>query len=179
MIGKVKLTQEQADALKDYLADCKGDISEAIDEHSNVYCDPDNGWFGDYTALNKITPSDMARALLIGYEVEKTFKVGDWVFNKSSDAVIEIIAVEYANILNGENCNVRHATPEEIKAEQERRAWKSIGREVGEFRDGDIGVDCIGFIRRKVMSINEKYKAGDLDGFYPAESFIKFGGADE
>lgn len=193
MIEKVKLTQEQADAIKTWLLGRGGD--EAKTELLNVHaknntnnCDCYNVWGGVYKSLNHLDSSDMARALLIGYEVEETFKVGDWVRYWRTDCSaiigkIEVIA-EKERLFKADNCPderqisdiTRHATLKEIKAEQEHRAWESIGREVGQFVPGDIGVSHNGETFKAQYNLKNLYEKGELKGIYPAGPFISFGG---
>ncbi|BAQ11342.1 hypothetical protein OXB_2871 [Bacillus sp. OxB-1] len=133
-------------------------------------------------------------ALRTGYEVEEKFKAGDWVVVE--DCPCERIVgkvqrikdiskystctrFEYEDWWSDEHkTKLRHATPEEIKAEQERRVWAKIGREPGEFREGDIGI-LLGRESSYSLWKNLKnlYEEGELKGFHPAESFIEFGGA--
>lgn len=72
---------------------------------------------------------------------------------------------------------IRHATPEEIKVEQERLLWKSINREVGEFRSKDIRINENGepIIVNDTKHARMLFEKGKVKGFYPAESFISFG----
>src|SRR5699024_6673411 len=89
--------------------------------------------------LNDLSILDMARALYEGYEVEETFKVGDWVKDTSTNAVIKIKDRQHRNNINDPRYStVRHATPEEIAEEKQRRWWAKHGREVWELRENDI-----------------------------------------
>ena len=129
------------------------------------------------------------------YEIEETFEVGDWVafIKLLGDHIIskvENVSREKVNTdhvaSNGykqsfDKENIRHATPEEIKAEQERRLWKSIGRDVRAFEIGDIYVDINNNCReiyngKSVSEARRVYDGGRIKGFYPAESFVSFGG---
>ncbi|ARK23591.1 hypothetical protein SporoP37_02045 [Sporosarcina sp. P37] len=138
------------------------------------------------------------------YEVEPEYNAGDWVVwhgdvvkikypqttERKDDGrcyftIIRSDDSTYTNILRS---NIRHATPEEIKAEQERRQWAEIGREPGEFRDGDVVLtafdsisDQVNLIKKctNLLIAKQEYKSKIIKGFYPAESFIEFGGADE
>ncbi|RDW17613.1 hypothetical protein CWR48_13940 [Oceanobacillus arenosus] len=85
------------------------------------------------TVLDDVRVYDVARAFFIGYEVEPEFKVGDWVVYEQGNVG------QYGDkpiVLK--NPVVRHATPEEIAQEKERRWWKLHGREVWELKQGDI-----------------------------------------
>lgn len=177
MTGKIKLTQEQADAIQEWLLQKYGNKAELLNAHAQVV-GKQGGWpeGNPYESFNGLDQSDMARALLIGYEVKENYKVGDWVVYEGE--VMEIVAVEFAEILNKNNAEreIPHATPKEIKAEKERRVWKSIGRKVGEFKRGDVGVLHNGLSVRKLDNLTNLYEGGSLQGFYPEESFVLFGG---
>ncbi|WP_342512828.1 hypothetical protein MKY34_19825 [Sporosarcina sp. FSL K6-1522] len=194
MIGKVKISQSQADAIEVYLLENDNDREEFIN------------WFGinrkyrnslndNYKPLADLMYSDLARALLIGYEVEPEYKGGDWIaFEKVPGSgkvlvgVIEKVGIRSVDTDyladNGYKQNfsmdrIRHATPEEIKAEKERRVWKSIGREVGQFKvgdayrttDGDWG--AVISEQSKVM-VERYYSSRKIAGLLPAESYVDF-----
>src|SRR5699024_245521 len=106
-----------------------------------------DGWVGNLVNLNGITKDEMARALYIGYEVEETFKVDDWVTSVSG-ATCQITKIrgeevwgQWNRLTVTENyikkVNVRHATPEEISKEKQRRWWARHGREVWELKVND------------------------------------------
>lgn len=138
-------------------------------------------------------------ALRIGYEVEEEYKVGDWkkvqlangnwVIGKIDTIAFEDIIMNYLDE-DGIWQRVRelaersfNPTPEEIKAEKERRVWARIGREVNEWKEGDaydhrnylvkFYVDGSDLSKKKAK---EAYDNGKVKGFYPAEYFISFGG---
>lgn len=101
----------------------------------------------------------LAQAIEYGYEVEEDFKVGDWVVYEYSNLIGKIIEKPEHNYLTDilygsipqmftREC-LRIATTEEIEAEKKRRAdeekkvWSDLGREVNEYRKGDIvEYDC-------------------------------------
>jgi hypothetical protein len=83
---KVKLTKEQADALKLSIADYGTD--NVMDYH-----DSDN-WVGRLEPLNDLPHSELARALYVGYEVIEEYKPGDWVLNEDGVHVGKITLVE-------------------------------------------------------------------------------------
>lgn len=190
MTEKVKLTREQAEAIKELK---KRKFDDDVIVHNTVFYQVTERERDTlYTALKDIHLDSLIRALYIGYEIEEEYKVGDWVViteeHNSKGKVLQIKIVESA-ILNLDYGNgfqswwpvssLRHATPEEIKTEQERRVWAKIGREVGEFRDGDLSIGKDGFEYKTIQGMNAAYKESDLKGFYPAESFIEFGGGEE
>jgi hypothetical protein len=148
------------------------------------------------------------KAITEGYEVEPQFKVEDWVahinggsfMGQSNVKVVEILSFDdddgHATYGDGNYSiptgYIRHATPEEIKAEKERQLWKSIGREVGELKEKDFVVYENRYFRlfnnmgcglygnhMDPMYASELYKKGYLSGFYPVESFISFESGEE
>lgn len=156
MIGKVKLTQEQADFIEKYLF-AVADVEEMLE-----------GFAGTrdlvrsvFHPLQGLGVSDLARALLIGYEVELEYKTGEWVRYWKSDSLAGIgLISSYKNVrqfvrFEGEekwretDCITRHATPEEIKAEKERRVWVEI-------EEGDV----LFHKHRKTLGIFKYERAG-------------------
>lgn len=126
---KVKLTREQAEAIEKK----KSTGSAAVAKHLE-------GWtWKENKCLNDLSMEQFVKALYIGYEVEETFKVGDWVKDTSTNAVIKIKDRQHRNNINDPRYStVRHATPEEIAEEKQRRWWAKHGREVWELRKGDV-----------------------------------------
>ncbi|MET3657875.1 hypothetical protein [Sporosarcina psychrophila] len=160
MTEKVKLTREQADAIDTMARATKG-----------------------------MLVVDLLRAIQEGYDVEPEYKVGDWIVRLNGTtflndkAVVRVDKVSdihlfYDHDIGIDKIRIRHATPEEIKVEQERRVWAKIGREVGEFRKGDVRITkgtVSGFVRTNCeKNAKDEYENGELKGFYPAESFISF-----
>lgn len=153
MNEKVKITAEQAEAIKTWCAD--GDIAELLEYHAEMIYRAD-GWLkgGFYEPLNDLDQSDMARALLIGYEVEPEYKVGEYIVyeNEHLKNTMKIVSLNNERIAvepiyeGFKGCDtisvnsplIRHATPEEIKAEKERGWWAKQGRDVWELKQGDV-----------------------------------------
>lgn len=142
MTEKVKITAEQANAIELYLT--RHSASTLINNHAkSTY---NNGWLvdGEYYALNSLTQSVMAKALYIGYEVEpEPCRVGDWLYDPGSEIIGEVgedlviwgdgiksTRVYVEKLLKSND--IRHATPEEIQAEKERRNRKWAGIEEGD-----------------------------------------------
>src|SRR5690606_17331433 len=156
---KVKVTREQAEA-----------IEFAKKNHPNIdivkayvnYRD----WrlCGELDSLKLLEFDDLIKALYNGYEVEPEFKVGDWVvidYKEHGTKVGKIkgyIKKDAFYIDNnhaaGSIMNTRHATPEEIVAEKERRWWAKHGRDVWELREGDILFDALYSVFQEVLRIN-------------------------
>lgn len=127
---KVKLTREQAEEIE--IRNKGFAKEETIKNH--IF-----GW-SYIECLNELTLDEMIRALYIGYEIEETFKVGDWVFDRES--VYKIISKHHADDLNkGMYLKARHATPEEIEEEKQCRWWAKHGRKVWELRQSDVLVN--------------------------------------
>lgn len=187
MAEKVKITQEQANALE-WLQKIEGEEmgweqGRLIKSHAKDI----NDWHDEAIALRGMPLLTLVDALRIGYEIEPEYKVGDWIAftegHEKSGRVYQVaqLTENLANIDYADGFaswwpinEFRHATPEEIRTEKERRLWKTIGREVGEFKDKDKGIHACGVSIHDKSSIKKCYEGGTLKGFYPAESFISF-----
>ena len=167
---KVKLTQEQSYAIEQLRTYDFEDVLIMRRRKDMPYL---------YSSLDSLTVDELGSIFFNpdSYEVEETFKVGDWIYDKVTHETSKINTQGRAEGISNYPYNFRYATPEEIKAEKERRVWAEIGREVGEFRGGDIGISKNGNTYRDNPSMLSKlHVLKNLKGFYPAESFIKFGG---
>jgi len=146
-MSKVVLTKEQAEAIETLKKEKS--FREIIWLNLNA-----NTWGGTYVEkpkriIVKMDFDDLIKALYIGYEVKPEFKVGDWVYHQSDGIVSQITRVNFNKLVpdaintDGHkgwiSCeDIRHATSEEIKQEKERRWWEKHGREVKEYRKGDL-----------------------------------------
>ena len=138
---KVKLTQEQANIISNISLDELGEWFYK-DERTNTDM---------YEALKDFTMEEIAKAKIEGYEVEPKFKVGDWVIRTldfgryhEKGRVFQI-----ANFDDRENIyaddggpshlpgSIRHATPEEVSKEKQRRWWSKHNRGLWELREWD------------------------------------------
>lgn len=184
---KIKLTVEQGKAIESLL------VVMSADGILNEFARGVSSSCGScWQYLNELPMSELARALLVGYEVEETFKVGDWVSLIGSPlTTFKIYAVRNSHAvpdwLKGiYDCGdtdvrdwmqfntIRHATPEEIKAEQERRVWKSIGRRYQEIKVGDISIfkdNTFGRIVNVELAIRD-FECGHIVKLYPIETAI-------
>ena len=181
MTEKVKVTAEQAEAFDRITK--KYSIERIIRDWIKSEYDK---FLPHNECLRELSLEEFMRILYIGYEVEKEYAVGEWVVfrNISGQTVTaKVIAVQYGNErIQFDSISgwqpiayvVRHATPEEIKAEKERRVWAGIGRKVGQFMYGDVGVSHSESIWTELSSLKTLRDSDDLKGFYPAESFISF-----
>lgn len=137
-VKKVKLTQEQANAIerikdKDYAIN----VLVAGKRPDNPLCE--------------LEVSELAKAFYIGYEVEPEFKVGNWAVWRSTEGIDVIKQIEKVegyriwadwldegSLLFAPSDEIRHATPEEISKEKERRWWAKHGRGVWELKKNDV-----------------------------------------
>ena len=138
----------------------------------------------------------MLDALRIGYEVEpEPLKVGDWIVVEDCPCERIIGKVQMLTDIEKyptfirfryedwwsikKETKLRHATPEEIKAEMERRVWAKFGREVGQFKIGDAyeytdGNWGVVLSEGIAQSAKRFYDEGRIVGLLPAESFVSF-----
>lgn len=149
MSEKVVLTREQADEVELQ----KKDFNEFSDIITRRILTSDiNNYYN--STFHSISVDELIRALYIGYEVERNFKVGDWVrinWSSSSPSIRKIIDIdmEFGVItIDGDQANINPslqllslASPEEIEQEKERRWWGKYNRETREIREGDLLVD--------------------------------------
>ena len=180
MTEKVKVTKEQAEALDK----AKGIFNlAAFIDFANEESKPMNNH--SLVLRREFDKETLLQAVFYGYDVEPQFKVGDWVIWETK---FELVVVQIKNKIRDTGISfgfnkeeyhsdyiVRHATPLEIKAEKERQLWKSIDREVGEFREGDTAVTADDYHYTGLDLIKKYYIKQELKGFYPVESFISFG----
>lgn len=185
-MNKVILTKEQAEAfdfLKGYYFNDEN-YNSLIEKKCEGYTHP------NVKALNEVNHIDFVRALDNGYEIEQPkFEVGDWAIRINDldsynayfkgEKPFKITEVKELCVIDDKACghnfrNIRHATKEEA-------FWAELGRDVGEFRKGDILPSM--FSKSNLYKLNSlqdvldakmDYRAGRLRGYYPAESFVSF-----
>ena len=139
---KLKITREQEKAIEWYRENFtnEGAIQDFIRDR--------------HPALSEFTTEQFALLFLEWYEVEPEFKVGDWVIftDEPEDEPIfgrinKNMIVEWDDDVTNnydeiqklyKEGHLRHATPEEIAEEKERRWWASHGRDVWELKTGDV-----------------------------------------
>lgn len=144
-MSKVKLTREQAEALEEVMKDRTK--TSLIRESANPFMSA-GGYMCEknHIVFNEIDLETLIKALYIGYEVEETFKVGDWIVTKDGMVaeIIDVCMFHKDSValyeVDGRHsfATLRHATPEEIAKEKQRRWWAKHGREVWELRKGDV-----------------------------------------
>ena len=182
--NKVVLSKEQAEAIEFAKEFRVWDFDDFMEHYPN--------YKGKHVvALKTVTRKRLAYALLNGYEIEQPkLKVGDWAFWNDTRGIAKtpfiLKAASGGNFFpdmwpspycGGESLTLselRFATSEEIKTEKERRFWADFGRKVGEFKEQDTGFDFEGHVVPGYAALTKVYKNGELQGFYPAESFKRF-----
>lgn len=192
-VEKVKLTREQAGRIEDFKSGSSKVL--AVKTHLN------DKWKSEINqCLYGLSNEQFIRVLYEpnSYEVEEKIKIGDWAkFHHYGDEWIAVVSeVSHASgyclpdydihvCQNDRFYMVTNPTKSEIKAEKERRVWKSIGREVGEFKHQDILMTDDGPIivmrpssvvpyHGEIITVDELYAQRKIEGFYPVESFISF-----
>lgn len=136
MADKVILTKEQAEAIE--FAKKHHMRHEIIDAYMQIN---DSRLVDELKVLYQLSYDKFFKALYIGYEVEPEFscEVGDWIKDTSTGAVFQVKDTQHRNnVMDSRYTTKRHATPSEIAEEKERRFWNKFGREVNEYRAGDI-----------------------------------------
>lgn len=145
---KVKLSQEQAGAIKEKLkTHNKNDILR-------MRANPFSKMGAHINAGNKIILDmeieKLAKALFIGYEIDQEFEVGDWVVREqetNNDFIGKITRIKkgtnYGTVysidrLNLKTNEIRHATNDEIKQEKERRWWNKHNRSAWDLNRFDV-----------------------------------------
>ena len=136
---KVKVTKEQA----------KG-LNQITTPQSAVKDYVGNWQLGN--DLNALSLDELIRALYIGYEVEPEFEIGQWIVLTSPFTNAKITARILDIDVGGDNrvrldrddhCwwdkeDIRHATPEEIGEEKERRFFARHGKKPWELKRNDL-----------------------------------------
>lgn len=202
-MSKVKLTLEQSVAVDHLLTVCDNDKNLAMVSHGRIYYDDKKKFVESLEPLEEIEPLKLAQSLINGIEIvldakpthetkEESPKVGEWKwycyrrpYGYGSDDVVQKVGrVTEVNALDKwarfDNCaekvpfeNTYPANPEEIKKENETRAFRSIGRSFGEFVDGDVGYTFLGSVYTGAHNLRRLYKESRLKGFFPNESYVK------
>lgn len=142
---RVRVTQEQADAVEGIRNHHRYEL-ERFKKNPSRFA----GWL---LPIKEMDVLDIEKAFRGDYEVEPEYKVGDWVVNKNLANIGKIKNIELLKSgeeyfrgfwSNGSPMHClkgnlkRHAIPEEIAEEKERRWWERQGRKFREIREGDI-----------------------------------------
>lgn len=193
MTEKIVITRRQDKIIQGYIRRGIWDKGRILNYHI------EDVWGGLEEVLKSLTVPEMARVLYEpnSYEVEfiENLAIGEIVKyidietegniygvvtriekNEASEERDQIFACWDGKDFEGymRRDRVFKCTDEEIRMVKERQLWKSIGRECGEVKNGDIGIGRSGFRYGDIDEIKDLYKRGNLFGFYPAESFISF-----
>jgi len=140
MTEKITITQEQADSINWILS------AQSIDELIVAHARSNGGYVGRAKALKGMSAIKLTKALRVGYEVEQPpLRVGDWAtrikttgsgmsnhskgYTFQIQSFAELTSEKHAvgnNDWTHKISNLRHSTPEEIKAEEERQKWAGI-----------------------------------------------------
>lgn len=180
MSEKAVLTNKEIGALESAIANEKGDKAQVLRFQGMTNC----SWRNECSPLNEMSFEKVARALFIGYEVEKPkFKVGDKITWDGLGEVLEIsniFDVSGTPFCNFENmagscslARVRHATPEEIYWLHELGRDKVLDIEIGDYILFDSG-DTLYIHDENTMSAAINLYSEEIKGIYPAESFKPF-----
>ena len=189
-VEKVVLTEKQAEALKKVLQNNGESKDSLLSWHADFLNRKEHAWTNFGESLNKLSIVDLAKALYVGYEVEKPeFKTGDKVILWGKVVTLkenrELMGVETWGV--EENNGVRLHTSDLIRATPEEIYWlETLGRkEVGLFKYTDVFVDGDGdahLLRgvhpsdghRSLEDAEYWYGTGFFKGIFPAESFKPF-----
>lgn len=181
MTEKVKITQEQATEIELQKKELKKHDIVA----RRILTNRINRYF------HSMTVDEVIKALYIGYEVEPDFEVGDWVYVDWSDSKakrrvfkVERTKYEFGKIEIDNDTSkypnttppldiVRHATPEEIAKEKERRWWDKHGREPWELKASDIVYSNVTKTYDKIVFVFRNGSV-NLDGTAP-NKFNQYG----
>lgn len=181
----LEISQEQANALALFKTNKRG-MDDFIHGRDN--------WSESYRSLAVFTVDSFARLLYEpnSFKIEHSDKVnGVWVRSTQAGddynvrgyidtTPFEDVIFNYYDMENEpqrrrlNRSDVALMTPEEIALEENRRLFISLGRKVGEFKTGDVGISSNQDLIRNVGSLGRYYTEGHLTGFFPAEEFITF-----
>src|SRR5699024_8454985 len=137
-MDKVKLTREQAEMIKNHKE--ADNLEMLLRKHRMLGC---------LTYIDELTTQQVVDAYFDGYKVDPDFEVGDWVVYDNGvergygykTNQIKDVDEQKAYFDEGRRMHLtslRHATPEEITKEKQRRWWVRHGRDVYEFKEGDL-----------------------------------------
>lgn len=197
MSEKVVLTQEQINAIELWLKNYQDKDQLLMIQFFVKVKEADasnEGWIGDYKPMKELSIAQLARAIHVGYEVEKPqFKNGDFLIRKNGErfecgSCVDLFyyydeEVSYVVLQTGWRVpaeEVRLANEEEIYWMYELNRYK-----VGDFKYNDVFVDEDGESHllkdahpadgyRGLNDAEFWYESGNFKGIYPAESFKPF-----
>ncbi len=137
---KVKVTQEQQHLIDQWMDNKVGLVNIFVDRNAHKG-----------SILYSFTLDQLIKSLYVGYEVEPEFEVGDFITHKLTGDIgkvtkISANAVHADNTMGGAISGFRHSTESEIAQEIERIFWSKHGRDLKEYRIGDVVHDSNGDI---------------------------------
>lgn len=153
---KATLTSEQAKVLE-YLLN-----EQNLNPHEVVEKRVREAVFENEEVLLEIDVDTLIKALYIGYEVDDSYHVGDWLFVFTDNEMFVAKVIEIRNEVtvfdNGKvlhDFKYRQATKSEIIETKIHRKWRSIERNVNELR-----VDDVVWYKRTIDVVNCVYNDG-------------------
>lgn len=164
---KVKLTKKQADSLEYLKSLWKGTPAKKLNFILiGEKLDKEYHWDNE---ADEIPDADFIEALHFGYEVEPEYQCGEWIAYKRPDGttiIAKIVEVEDDSVLTDYQVagfdqrfyfpSIRHATPEEIKQEKERRWWERHDRDVWELIKGDTLKNTKNYLIYEVVDVDSE-----------------------
>lgn len=177
---KIKITVEQEKALSSYVK-----LFETLDTTPlKNFIEKASPFKGMYNILNGFTPEQFSLLLCGWYEVEKPFKVGDWVYDSLSGNYAKIVNLHdgYIKFLITTNFNTNYWVSSdyiEKVTEPCKIMLLELGREKPELRMGDMYIDNKGF---NWMINSEEFlekhalpdfESGRVKIFFPVEKGIE------
>ena len=171
IVEKIKITKEQEEVLKRYKVYNNGLAAFLSND----------GWLEDtFLELKTFTPEQFALLLCGWYEVERTFKVGDWVYDKGLGLYRKITEESFMSdryvIINA----VRN-TPDTFEKIEE--PWEimllELGRDNPNFKTEDIIITNSEVYKADWLTdeeIIELFDKGLVEGFHSFESRIEVTG---
>ena len=158
-MDKVKLTREQAEMIKNHKE--ADNLEMLLRKHRMLGC---------LTYIDELTTQQVVDAYFDGYKVDPDFEVGDWVVYDNGVRCgyktnqIKDVDEQKAYFDEGRTMlltRLRHATPEEIAEEKQRRWWAKHGRDVFEFKTGDLIVH--GEVVLEVSEVRDDLLWGEMN----------------
>lgn len=195
MSEKVVLTQEQVNAIELWLSNYKDKDQLLMIQYFVKVKEADastEGWIGDYKPMKELSISQLARAIHVGYEIEKPkFQAGDKIIHCNEIFTLE----EKHNLIDSkvywsfkeaagtiDESYLTKATEEEIywlhKLGRKRVPDFHVGDAIATYEDEDLDIvvseDCYVNGKVGIRNAGDWFESGIIKGIYPAESFKPF-----
>jgi hypothetical protein len=184
----VTITMEQEKAINEHLKGMgvDGIINHILELKLKLY-DEHSVTTPSLSLLSQMKLTDLIYALHGDYEIEKPkVKVGEWATNTGCNHTFKVYAVTDRQVVRKEDAefwdiasmtSIRwYPIENTIPATKEEVFWAEMGREVGEFKEGDVRLinDYSSVYTTATVVAKNEYDNGELTGFYPVESFKRF-----